>query len=927
MLAKASILFLLLVNIYLTAQTPEEDFARIRGLYSTQQYRLAVRDLTRFLERYPTSQDKDDAEYLLGVCRFEIQDYSGALSVLRRFERSYPDSPYLKRIYFWRGQALKATGQNSEAQREFENQIQMEPQGPFFGPSLFFLGQVLESQEKLSEAEQTYARAARALSLRPHGAASILNRARLLRRLGRNPEARDVLNQVLNQGDLPNSRELILEYSRVLVSLDDSEGSKRQLERLLTGSLRDEIYYNAVREYFALCVKLGEKEKALELYARAEPLWQTREDILSLRADLLRETGDIKTARDIWRTLVQKTGTPVAQAAAWNLAVSLKSENPQESGVFFLICENGPDEVVSRNARWARSYSLEGEELFNLLDQVVSDEKDKNRHYSALLRLLEWGQKKGDAVVLIRVLDMLLKDYAESPAYDTFLYTRARLRGAEESDLALAELQTLLKDFPGSIHRAEVLYFIGNIYARNAEFLRAEGFFHNASQVAQGELKERSLLSRGISLINGDRRELGITVFQRLLSEYPETTHRVQASLTLAQSLTQTKRYSEAETLLLETASRVPIMEAEVWTEMGFVKIKQGDFSSASSWFQRTLGKQGSDSRLIVRALEGLATSQIASSQWREAETTLNHPAWSSTQKEPVRLAFLALVYAETSRYNQAFSVTDTLYQNYRTSLSARSVLLDLATRESIPPAQGLRALNLLKQRFPESEENYQGMLRIAVIYLQLKQSSLLEQSIQEWLEKFGKDSLRFSGARVLAKLFNEISDREILERIVNSGSNLSASISAEFYLIRARQLMEADEDRAKTLLQRIMQNLTTASQKEEANEILAGASLRKREYEEADTIYRRLTLSQDSEMRSSGFLGLGLVLKARGISLEAAQNFLLSGKQGPWENSARGLWEAVQMYKGLGNSVEVARISAQLRTDFPDSPWTRRLE
>lgn len=128
---------------------PRADYAQYRlAMAHFQQMRApqrdqtatkdAIRELTTFLERYPDSALRPEvetklreardrlsrADYEVGLHYFRIRWYPGAIDRFRDLLDRDPDYSYRDAVYFYLGEALRATGRQAEALPYYDRLVQ-----------------------------------------------------------------------------------------------------------------------------------------------------------------------------------------------------------------------------------------------------------------------------------------------------------------------------------------------------------------------------------------------------------------------------------------------------------------------------------------------------------------------------------------------------------------------------------------------------------------------------------------------------------------------------------------------------------------------------------------------------------------------------------------------------------------------------------
>lgn len=899
----------LVLSQLLWAQEEDLEFSRIRELSRARNWAGVLQVGGQFLQRFPLSSSLADVGYLMIVARVEGGDFSGALSDIRRFERLHSDSPYVSQLGHWEGKSHLLSRNYAAAETALRKHIARDPSGGLTPQSWYFLAQALEAQQKLREAEPAYARA---LELSRESALSqqaVSGRARVLSRLGQNARARGILRDFLDQpGQATDS--LRLQYARVLYDLGDREESLRSLQPL--NQSRD----SAVREQagflgFRILYESRRWQEAREA-ARALPASLRDEPSFRLNlAEVHRQLGDIQTARSLWQGVATTARGDLGQVAAFNLALS--SQDPTETIEWLETARRGPEANLAREARWRLSFVGDPRKRIELLREIVRDPQESARHRDAYRRLLLLAQEAADRGLILQSLDGLVS-LEEGVEQDRYLLMRARLRPESEYDLALRDLQAIVRKQPRSEYAPRALYEIGSIYSRRAEYVRAEGFFHQASQLATGELKELALLARGIAFYNAQNFEQAVAVLQRLRREHPQSRHLPQGMLLIARSQIKSNRVSEARPLLAQLVSTRSPFAAEAAYELGLLD-SATDSRTALEHFltAHRLAEERSEVRLD--SLDAALTLMYRAGDVAAMGPYLRPELWNAHPQAQNRLRYWqALVLAATD-------LPAALQRARPLATAFPRIYLEMERLPTLSPSQRLSVLDVALAGSGSEEDLLPVHLR-KIQLLATAAPDRLAEEVRRWLLRWGAQEGRWDQARVVARVAGD------LRRYQDALESVAPTIRAEFLLLAARQHLETDPEGARAMVQRVLAERGTRNQKQEAQWVNGMILLRQGRTSDARALFQGLLREEPiPEIRADVLLGLGLTEAALGDIDRALTLLEQSSGLGPWESSARAAFEGFRLARDAGRSTEQGRFEATLRGFFPNSPWTRRLD
>lgn len=900
---------ILVLSQLLWAQEEDREFSRIRELSRARNWAGVLQVGSQFLQRFPLSSSLADVGYLMIVARVEGGDFPGALADIRRFERLHSDSPYVLQLGHWEGKSHLLSRNYAAAEAALRKHIARDPSGALTPQSWYFLAQALEAQQKWHEAESVYARALE-LSREPAlSQEAVAGRARVLSRLGQNARARGILRDFLEQPGLATDA-LRLQYARVLYDLGDREESLRSLQPLnqsrdstvreQAGFLGFRILYESRRWQEA-----RDAAQALPASLREEPSFR-----LNL-AEVHRQLGDIQTARSLWQGVATSARADLRQVAAFNLALS--SQDPTEAVEWLETARRGPEANLAREARWRLSFVDAPRKRIEHLLEIVRDPQEGARHRDAYRRLLLMAQEAADRGLILQSLDGLVS-LEEGAERDRYLLMRARLRPEAEYDLALRDLQALVQRQPRSEYAPQALYEIGSIYARRAEYVRAEGFFHQASQLATGELKELALLARGIAFFNAQNFDQAVAVLQRLRREHPQSRHLPQGMLLIARSLIKSNRASEARPLLAELVSTRSLFAAEAAYELGLLDSATESRTALEHFLTaHRLAEERSEVRLD--SLDAALTLMYRAGDVAAMGPYLRPELWNAHPQAQNRLLFWQVLVLATSDLPAALQ---------RARLLATTFPRIYLEMERLPTLSATQRLSVLDAALAGSGSD-EDLLPVHLRKIQLlatEGTDRLGEEVRRWLFRWGGLEGRWDQARVVARFAGD------LRRFQEALENVAPSIRAEFLLFTARQNMENDPEGARALVQRVLAERGTRNQKQEAQWVNGMILLRQGRATDARALFQGLLQEEPiPEIRADVLLGLGLIEAAFGNTERALTLLEQSSSLGPWESSARAAFEGYRLARDAGRSAERGRFESTLRRSFPNSPWTRRLD
>ncbi len=84
----------------------EDQFNLAKREFDSGRYQKASESFRRLIFEHPGSAKVDEAQYLIGVCFYNMKDYAQAEAELKHFLLNYPDSPYADNAAYYVGMSF-----------------------------------------------------------------------------------------------------------------------------------------------------------------------------------------------------------------------------------------------------------------------------------------------------------------------------------------------------------------------------------------------------------------------------------------------------------------------------------------------------------------------------------------------------------------------------------------------------------------------------------------------------------------------------------------------------------------------------------------------------------------------------------------------------------------------------------------------------
>ena len=119
----------------------EQDFAFAFGLYSDSLFQLAGQQFETFVQKYPKSIKRQDAEFFGAECLFQTAQYQNAATKYNEFVQNNPSSKYVPEAYLKLGQSFINLKKNGEAISAFKKVLDNYGESESAGEAAYWIGE------------------------------------------------------------------------------------------------------------------------------------------------------------------------------------------------------------------------------------------------------------------------------------------------------------------------------------------------------------------------------------------------------------------------------------------------------------------------------------------------------------------------------------------------------------------------------------------------------------------------------------------------------------------------------------------------------------------------------------------------------------------------------------------------------------------
>jgi TolA-binding protein len=838
----------------------------------------------------------DEAQYKVGLYRYQTGDYQGALEALARVHQDYPQSPFRGSAYYWEGESYYQLGRYDKARVAYEQVIQHFPGERLRDYALLSAADVALRTQRPADG---IALLRQLMTQYPTSPTTTLARrylAEALFRAGQYAEAADTYGQLLQarngDGDKPNAlfwraesffqlgafdraeqgyRELLQAYPRhprqeeALYGLGWAQlnGQKyrsaldtfQQLERAFPRTrFQESLYYARIKGYLGLR-QLPAAQEAYRRLAREFPQgkWLGAASLEFARTAY--EAGDYATAATLTRQLAE----PIKSSPLAPVASVLQGDLFYREGKF-------PEAVEAY--RRAEQAGLPD----NLLETTL------------MKRALAFYQRR-DFANAATDLERLLRQFPTSAnaAEAAFWLGESRFYNRQYRPALLAYLQVP----QGNPRYPDALYGRGWVYYQGSDWLKALPEFEQVvRRYPDATIRPEALYRLGEIQFNLKNFDKAIATYQQLLREYPQEHLASNARFRIGWVHYKAGQSSQAirdlSELLQDHPNQPTAAEAQYWLGMAYLSEKRLD--EARAQFENILAQWPTSevSGQTILRLGDTYYNQGKFTQALDAYTRLTTSGTADVHTPDAEYGIILSLY-QLRRLNEYATRARTFITRYPTNPLSVTVLYQLAELYEAEnrPQLALETLQEVINRFGQSELVESAHLRRTEIFA--RQSN--------W------NAALTEAQQALAVARNDIVKSDALYELARAQQELKLyPAAAESY---RRLVQEYPKSRfVAPSLRGMAQSLTQAGRKAEAKQV-----------------WQEL-LQRTSKDASAAEIAieLGLLLQSEGEHRQAIEQFGKAVRQGNPELAARAQYEIGRTYTLLKNyqqgAVELMKVA-----------------
>lgn len=612
-------IFVVIPSALCADEQEKELFFVAQSAFDDGFYDVAIRYIEEFLQKYPQSDKKVQAQLLSGQCYFFKSQY---LKAFNTFQGLLKYSEFKDATLFWLGETYLKGLDYVQAEKNYRQVIDLFPRSVYTPQAYYSLGWTFFDQKKYKEAgdvfedltekfpdhqlveDASYKIAECAYNQGEFGRAIDLFKAYVVKF----PQSNKLIQVDFNIAEAYYYQEKYEEansyYRKVAEAAQDPN--------LTVASLVSQGWGN---------LKLKKFDESIAAFNQAETIGQEKnilnDEIYLGKASYYAETGDHEQALKSYNRLVElfpDSGRLLeAHLGMANVHYSLQ-RYPEAIREYKVVVDAGDpkgdnQEVIEKaNFGMAWTYLKMGQidQSITSFTNVLDKTKSTTVKVSALTQIGDAYQDAEQWDKAVEVYDRILKDYPGSVYADYVQYRQgiALLKMAKIESATLA-FQSLRQNFPKSKYLGDIEYYLGVAYFKKGDSTAAiksiDNFLKDPDHPEDFIPEANYVLA--LSYLNINKPEDAIKIFQKIIKLYPDNVVIVRNSeIGIAKAYHVMGQDKEAVKRFKLVIYKYPGTDAEenslLWLAQYF--FKASDYPQSIEYYQQIINRFKGSERIAV---------------------------------------------------------------------------------------------------------------------------------------------------------------------------------------------------------------------------------------------------------------------------------------------------------------------------------------
>lgn len=523
-------------ELFLVAQKAFDD-----GFYD-----VAIRYINQFLQEYPETDKRIQAQLILGQCYFFKSQYLKAYDI---FQGLVKFSEFQDATLFWLGETYFKGSDYKQAEKYYRQLIDVYPASAYIPQATYSLAWTRFEQNDYKGAKDLFLKLIKKFPEHQLREDAIFKLAECEHNLKSFTAATQYFkNYILTYPHSTRRAEAFFYIAESYYYLENFLTAITYYAQAADIAYDNNLMVMAKVSMGWSYLKLEKYELSQKYFDEAHQLAQDKnilsDDIYLGRASLYSETGESEKAREAYITLIEQfpDSPRIAEAHLGKANVDyMRKDYPQAIKEYQWIIDTYTDAPKRQDILEKAYYGLAWTHLktgnidlsIKNFESIMNKTKSKIVKISALTQIGDAYQDNNELEKALTIYDRILKDYPDSIYADYVQFRQGiALLKLDKIEAATLSFQSLQANFPESKHLNDVKYYLGVAHFKKEDWSQA---VHYTQNYLKGLPESSAFASEAhyvlaLSLFNLENYAKALKVFQEVIENYPDQKPMVRIS-------------------------------------------------------------------------------------------------------------------------------------------------------------------------------------------------------------------------------------------------------------------------------------------------------------------------------------------------------------------------------------------------------------
>lgn len=586
-----------------TESKEEELFFVAQKAFDDGFYDIAIRYIDQFLEEYPETKKRIQAQLLLGQCYFFKSQYLKAFDI---FQGLVQFSEFQDATLFWLGETYFKGSDFKQAAKHYRQLMDLYPESVYLPQAYYSLAWTYFEENDYKNAKQTFLELIKRFPIHQLSEEAAFKTGECEYNMGSYEIAIQYFkNYVLKYPQSSRQAESYFYIAESYYFLEDYLTAITYYAKAADIAYENKLIYIAKVSMGWSYLKLGKFDLSKRVLEEAQQLAQekdilTDEVFLGL-ANLYTAMGDNPKALTAFSELIEKFPQSPRIVESYlgkaNCYYALK-DYPQALTAYQWIIENYNQNQEFRDIvekayyglAWTYLKSGDIDRSIRSFELIMNQTESKIIKVSALTQIGDAYHDINELDKAIAIYDRILKDYPDSIYTDYIQFRQGiALLKLNRIDAATLSFKTLQSNFPNSKYLNDLKYYLAVAYFKKEDWGQAIHYIQEyLNLLPSSDFNSEAHYILAFSYFQSNDYEKAIQEFQQLLRDYPnEKTLTRISELHIAKCLFHLGQEKEALENFKIVIAKYPesetAHEALLW--LGDYYLKKANYEKATEYY------------------------------------------------------------------------------------------------------------------------------------------------------------------------------------------------------------------------------------------------------------------------------------------------------------------------------------------------------